>query len=534
MSRKIIKPVVLIVAVTSAFFSTLTSAAELIKNQATAQQVINDKPLSDALSKLTKRGYDYAIVQEGTAKRVIVSGYNGNEHITEQKANLVVHADNSVNIQSILINTPSKYQHYPAGSVIPVDLPINKIMSMKKGESVNVDLPSGQFTVEHDSITTDKSGNKTWIGHLSEEAPGYRMILSQGASGLIGHIVTPRGTFNIEDDESSSYLIDTQFFQSAGYDGDAVIPNETMMNAVIQNAAPPTSKVNAKKSVLLDTAATGVMNAAHDVAKLPSTENSIQKTAKTSETQTENLTVTPSTNTVVDLMVLYTTATTTSDFAKQRIQYLVDTSNQAYKDSGINMSLRLVYTEATDYSESVSNATALSDLSNDQGAFAGVKAKRVKYSADLVFLFRPLYSKTHGTCGTTYVGFSRGKPANSAIGFGTISDGIAKDSDTGYCQINTFTHEIGHSFGLVHDRDSSSFPGAFNYSYAWGVQGKFGTIMSYKSPMVMLFSSPNLTDQCAGAPCGFDETNTAKSSDQVKSVNFTAPKVADFMPTLTQ
>lgn len=232
---------------------------------------------------------------------------------------------------------------------------------------------------------------------------------------------------------------------------------------------------------------------------------------------------------VVDLMVVYTTAGQTAAFAKQRISLLVTASNQAYVDSNINMKLRLVYTEPTKYVENNSNSQALDDLANDVGEFSGISKKRLQYGADLVFLFRPLYYKTAGSCGTTYVEFANGDPANKYLGFGTIGDGNARDNPGYYCAINTFTHEIGHTLGLVHDREYSDFPGVFNYSYAWGVSGKFATIMSYKQPVLMVFSTPSLATKCAGSPCGYAESDTARSSDQSKSVNYTASIVADFM-----
>jgi len=247
-------------------------------------------------------------------------------------------------------------------------------------------------------------------------------------------------------------------------------------------------------------------------------------------------TTTASTNastTVVDIMVVYTTVANSADFAKQRITLLTTASNQAYLDSGINLKLRLVYTEATSYVENNSNNQALSDLANDRGAFAGIAQKRAQYGADLVFLFRPLYAQSAGSCGTTYLEFENGKPANSNYGYGVISDGNSKDSSTStYCGANTYAHEIGHSLGLVHDREYSQSTGAFPYSYAWGVSGSFATIMSYKQPVLMYFSTPTLATQCAGQPCGYASTDPNRSSDQTKSVNYTAPIVANFMPTL--
>lgn len=241
----------------------------------------------------------------------------------------------------------------------------------------------------------------------------------------------------------------------------------------------------------------------------------------------------PTGNTVIDVMMVYSKVAQTADFANQRINLLTTMSNQAYIDSKIKLTLRVVYSEATTYSESASNSQALDDLANDRQQFAGMSAKRVQYGADLVFLFRPLYAQTHGSCGTTYLEFANGQPANKWLGYGTISDGSSVDAAKGYyCAVNTYTHEIGHSLGLVHDREYSNASGVFNYSYAWGIQGSFGTIMSYKQPVVMYFSTPALATQCKSGPCGFAETDTAKSSDQSKSVNYTAPLIANFMPTV--
>ncbi|MGD0958460.1 MAG: reprolysin-like metallopeptidase [Methylomonas sp.] len=232
---------------------------------------------------------------------------------------------------------------------------------------------------------------------------------------------------------------------------------------------------------------------------------------------------------VVDLMVVYTTAAYTQAYALQRIQLLVTASNQAYVDSDINMTLRLVHTQATSYVESNSNSQALSDLANGAGAFAGISQTRAQYGADVVFLFRPLYAKTAGSCGTTLLGFAGGQAGNPAIGYGTIGDGNSVDEPGYYCGSNSFTHEIGHSLGLVHDRPNANSPGVFPYAYAWGVNGAFGTIMSYDQPMLMYFSTPLLATQCAGQPCGYAQNNPTQSSDQTSSVNYTAPIVANFM-----
>lgn len=439
-----------------------------------------------AFSRSSQKGFNYVVIEEGKNAKVI-SWQNGN---TPGKPKPKANRANNIVIAPTFKSIPPQYQHYPVGSVIPIDLPIAALMGMQQSESVQLTLPTGQFSVLNDAVSHDEA-SKTWVGHLSEADVGYLMVLSEGAAGVMGHVNTPKGVFNVEGDGKAAYLIDTQRLQPIGFEGDAVAP-----------------KMAAEK-----VAAAALMS-------------------KRRLTDEGDITAA---NAVVDLMVLYTTAANTADFAKQRIKYLVNISNQSYQDSGIKMTLRLVSTEPTRYSESVSNAQALDDLANAHGVFAGIHAKRAQVGADLVFLFRPLYANTHGNCGTTYVGFANGAAANSAYGFGTISDGIAKEPEvTAFCEINTFTHEIGHSLGLVHDIEYSAFPGAFHYSYAWGVKDKFGTIMSYKLPMVMLFSTPDLANQCVELPCGFDETDADKSANQVKSVNITAPQVANYLPTVVK
>jgi hypothetical protein len=184
--------------------------------------------------------------------------------------------------------------------------------------------------------------------------------------------------------------------------------------------------------------------------------------------------------------------------------------------------------------ENNANSQALNDLANDRGAFAGTASLRNQYGADLVMLLRPLYAKSAGGCGTAYVGFANGGDGFSNSGYSVVGDGYSKDALSNYyCRTSTFAHELGHNLGNAHDREYSGFQGAFSYSYAWGINGKFGTIMSYYDPSVLLFSTPNLNTQCAGTPCGFAE-GKAHSSDQAKTINFTAPSVANYMKSIVK
>lgn len=240
-------------------------------------------------------------------------------------------------------------------------------------------------------------------------------------------------------------------------------------------------------------------------------------------------------DTTIDLMVMYTTQGQTADYAKQRIQYIVDLSNQANQDSGVNMQYRLVHTESIDYPEATDNGDALYDIAYQEGG-AHVRELRNQYGADVVILFRPFYSQATKSCGRAFMG---GPTRENEIklfredGYAVVSDNVSKDDYHEYCYINTFAHEIGHLLGNTHEvENSNGGSGLFPYSFAWSVPGKFGTIMGYARPGIMLFSSPNLATECVGEPCGYPEGDP-RESDQARTMNAVAPFMAKYRESMT-
>jgi len=613
--------------------------------------------------------YNYTIVTDrGVIKTVIVTGHAGNGSDPVQVTASVEPTDYNAPIilSQKMGDLPSKYNGFPSGSVLPISFPVKELMSLGNGKVAKLDTPLGQFNVAHDSTAQELGGSQTWVGHLSDEGVGYRMMISRGDAGIMGHISTPEGTFNIETTNGSMYLVDASKLDDVGFAGDTVEPEvvaDTLHQMPLTAEAPiakatvtevATLKLtmdNAKSVSLLDASAVLPAQTAQTAAaaaqatalanstKLRATATALalgankvlmlwyyapgrpysmlmdymnacnaavaaDKNAKAASVilvaATKTLTdanvvlasakgkaalsltayntalaayntavatvvapppviVTPTVqnaNTIVDIMVLYTAHATTMDdptmvgksagytaaYAKQRIEYMVRVSNQSYIDSGVKLAVRLVYAEPTTYTDTNSSYVALRDLALGYGVFSDVAAKRTQYGADLVYLFRPLNAASQEVCGLAYMQLANGGPTIKELGFGNISDGYSQDIRQGAtCRLNTFTHEIGHGLGLVHDREySTTYQGAFPYSYAWGVVNAmnqstaFGTIMSYKGPaMIMLFSSPALSTQCAGGPCGFAETDVARSSDQVKSLNLSVDKIAILYPTVT-
>ncbi len=244
-------------------------------------------------------------------------------------------------------------------------------------------------------------------------------------------------------------------------------------------------------------------------------------------------------DTTIDLMVVYTIQGQTRDYAKQRIQYLVDLSNQANHDSGVNMQYRLVHTESIDYPEKEGNAVALYDITAEGNATAiALESLRNRYGADAVVLFRPLHHLSQGNCGVANLGgLDHDVTADILDGYANdnyavVSDGMSKDGRYN-CVIGSFAHELGHLLGNMHEVEySGGSQGLYPYSYAWGVQYKFGTIMGYTTPKLMLFSTPNLATECKGEPCGYPEGHV-HASDQVRTINATAPYMAKYKESLT-
>ena len=607
--------------------------------------------------------YNYTLVTDGKVlKTVIVTGHHGSgagvepTHITAATDPLDYNAP--IVIDPKMGKLPKTYDSFPAGSVMAIDLPMKEIMGLGKGQTTSISSPLGQFNVTHDNSVSESDGSTTFVGHMTDEGQGYRMILSQGPAGIIGSITTPEGNFNIENQNGATVLIDTGKLTHAGFEGDtAVGVIAPAVGAGLIAACPVVGAATALTTAQLTTAVTAAQTAVTTAtarvttaqtaltaanlkltaantagvtrlatvksatttyntgkasaataaitlataqtaqakvaaqasfntlnAKLVTYASALTKakaaytsalavitrattavTAAQSALTTANATlttanmtlaaakdalagsttppVTPSATTagnVIDIMVEYATDQVTAAFAQQRIAMLVTASNQAYLDSGINLTLRLVYSEATTYPSQNSNSGALTALTNGTGVFSTVAAKRIQYGADLVYLFRPLNALTQANCGNAYVEMAKGSAANPALGYGIISDGTSKDAASGsYCGINAFTHEIGHSMGLVHDRANSTVYGATPYSYAWAVPGVFGTIMSYSYPVVMYFSTPVLAAKtstgapqtCNGQPCGYAKTDAARMSDQVLTANATVPVIAAFMPT---
>jgi uncharacterized repeat protein (TIGR02543 family) len=368
---------------------------------------------------------------------------------------------------------------------------------------VRFSLPRGvTYELVYDGRQDHPSGNVTWKGYLKDYGDDYRVVITFGDRGVSGRILTPDGEFLVDSDANGEWLIDAE---AAGLNPmemgeDAVIP----LPDEIQKRLPKLEK------------------------------DSFAPVDGQQDSQVLAVAAADPTPTTIDVMILYTPglANRLGSGLSARLDQLVALSNQTYLDSRIYINLRLVHTEQVNYSDTTTNSAALDALTyGSDPALAGVAGLRDTKGADLVSLIRPFnYSTSGGSCGVAWVGGYNGNllSAFADYGYSVISDGRDVNGSGYYCQDLTFTHELGHNMGSVHDRANSSFQGAYPYSYGYGVSGTFGTVMSYINPRIGKFSNPAIT--CAGGiACGVSET-ASNSANNALSLNSTRTGVASFRP----
>jgi hypothetical protein len=367
------------------------------------------------------------------------------------------------------------------------------IQNLTQGDVILFSLPFGAtYSFQVAEIQTTKTGSVHIISKMTQNGQIFSSLFTLGA-GFFANISTPDGVFKISSDQISSYLLDLSKLDNIQLEGfdDTVLPRPKAAKSVKEKGA-------------------------------------FKATLPTTGTAT------------IDLLALYSSDLANSlglDVIHTKIEYFVALANQAYKNSNISIQLNLVNTASINASLSTSAKdinTTLTNLSSSADIFSNAATLRQTYGADLVTYLRQFDSSVDpSACGLGFLNGgdlavqTSGLDAMSADnGFSVVNVGKDIKGTNLDCSDYVLAHELGHNMGSAHDlAHATGAAGAYSYSYGYGSASVFGTIMSYISPRVGYFSSPNIT--CvSNTACGVSD-----SADNARSINNTRFAVAAFTQT---
>lgn len=396
-------------------------------------------------------------------------------------------------------SVPVEYADLQSEGIAKFSVDKDMFVNAKPGEKIVTEMFGKSFEFTAEEHIKHDNGDISWVGF----ANGERSIITFGNDGsVIGTINSHDGNYTIDTaDNGEAWAID---HNAAG-----VTYPEVGEDAHVQHSLGANVAVKVNGTVVNATTAKAQTEA---VAKALSAEEIAATYGVNSST----------TKTVLDLYVMHDPDVKN---AATRINTLVALTNTVYRDSGlINLSVRVVGSKMVNFDEvTVNNTTILNSMTTNSNSFAGSTNEKIKMGADITVYLRP-FKKTQGSCGVAWLNGANGAALSSKNTYAVVSDGY---DGTAYCATTTFAHEIGHTLGAAHDKaNSGSVKGAFPYAYGYGASNLYGDVMSYYSPQVPKFSSPQILVKTVGSTAYYlGETDTA---DVVRTFLKTAPVVAKF------
>ena len=381
--------------------------------------------------------------------------------------------------------------------------------SIQPGQRVSLGAMTGSpRDVVFERIQQNERGARVWVGEVAEMGSDYRIILVQDSQATVGRILTPEGEFLLRSENGQTVMVDVK---AAGL------------------RAPPkfcgTASLKQHEHEKL-----AHPNDAHDAASVATASPSVSQPSTSPATPVVAPTVA---GTTIDVLVVINNdlATTLGSGLNARIDFLFALTNQAYIDSGVDLQIRRVGAiTQLNYTSLNNNDTPLYAITDGTSPFNTIDSLRNAAGADLVVFMRPFEYPEQVSCGVAWLSGYNQQPIAGNIsywsqyGYAVVSDG--SDPSGYYCTDMTFPHELGHNMGLAHDRANGGGSGAYTYANGYGIDGVFGTIMSYLSPEVAKFSNPNRT--CTGGnPCGVSEL-AADSAYAALALNNTKASIAAY------
>ena len=233
----------------------------------------------------------------------------------------------------------------------------------------------------------------------------------------------------------------------------------------------------------------------------------------------------PPTNSIIDLLVVYTPAARVGAGGANGILALIDVAvaevNTSLSNSLVHASVRLVHSAEVPYVETGNINEDLDELEQGEpgaGPIQLVYELRGQYQADLVCM---ITETTGGPLGLANLMREVG-PEFAEHAFSVVQRQFA----------NTYfvmAHELGHNMGCQHDRANSSGSGAYSFSYGhrFAVSNvNYHDVMSPQPGLpIPYYSNPSVS--FLGVPTGIPlgQTNAASNA---RTLELTLPIVAQF------
>ncbi|MBZ0249621.1 MAG: DUF4214 domain-containing protein [Burkholderiales bacterium] len=430
---------------------------------------------------------------------------------------------------------------WTSDTALPVRFNSRVMLALPMGAEVELTLPNAETnTYVFEQVVSHGGGISTWIARGKHRGASERAIITTSPAGTWGWMHTPYGEYRIYPGVEHDWLAQKPRHDVAprwgGTDGPPAPPDDDAAIAPFKGIPTELSS--------------GATSKAGPFAK-----------------------VTPTPAFQADVMVIYT-----KDLAQKlgagllpMVYNLIASANQAYIDSEVALSLRLVNVTLLDLPNSAGSSDTLDSMAN----FCNPPTRPCTYVAQFESLTWGA-SSLRNQVGADFVAVVRDGPDDTGgIGFllknPTIYPAPANATNTAAYSVNNycasgcediFAHELGHNMGNAHDRATVSRDrngvvggdGTFSYSYGhYDCQNgltcnpfipggcptnyaqcaslnanDFGTVMSYVRPRVMKFSNPSVLCMPSGGvapgrPCGL-----ANQDDNARSMNETRHNIAAY------